>query len=399
MTRHQSSRARRVKRSTVLIGLGGLLVAALVVTACTQPPPAPVSVTNPLTLGQGNLFGNGSVTSASISGNGDVVAFVSAASNLVAGDTNNVSDLFVRVISTGTVTRPATGVTGDPRVSLNGRYVSFKTSSGQLAVLDRSVGTISSWTATPGYIPITPVVANDGSVAITGTYSSLGLFQTACRVFNLVTSVEQDCPHGGPGYGKVTFEAASANGRYVLYSWLDQNDGGTSARLLWDRTTDTTSVIPATVTFFPANAVVSDRGTIAFWAPDFSGQTQQTMAVYVPSGDLTTVMPIAAPSNYPFRPTGISADGNLVTFLSEFGGFVVGDTNGVADLFQWKVSTGAVMRTSLAIGTGEQLSVGVRLCGYPPSQVRSNGTGGCALTPEAVAVADSNGFIDGYKFG
>lgn len=67
-----------------------------------------------------------------ISDDGRYVLFDSAASNLVAGDTNNVVDLFVRDRQTGTTTRivrddgvQGTGASGEGSLSGNGRYVSF----------------------------------------------------------------------------------------------------------------------------------------------------------------------------------------------------------------------------------------------------------------------------------
>ncbi|MEO8196181.1 MAG: hypothetical protein ABI689_05620, partial [Thermoanaerobaculia bacterium] len=80
--------------------------------------------------------GSGS-TSASISGDGRYVAFASYASNLVAGDTNLNSDIFVHDRQTGTTTRvsvDSTGVEGDgyssaPSISSDGIYVAFTSTS------------------------------------------------------------------------------------------------------------------------------------------------------------------------------------------------------------------------------------------------------------------------------
>src|SRR5690606_2126271 len=49
--------------------------------------------------------GNGDSIDPVISGDGQVVAFTSAASNLVAGDTNGVADVFVLDRETGVLTR------------------------------------------------------------------------------------------------------------------------------------------------------------------------------------------------------------------------------------------------------------------------------------------------------
>ncbi|HRK20266.1 MAG TPA: hypothetical protein PLX06_00555 [Fimbriimonadaceae bacterium] len=68
-----------------------------------------------------------------ISGNGSRVAFVSSATNLVSGDTNGVQDVFVRIfatnktemISLNTAKKPANGASSNPSLSLNGQYTAF----------------------------------------------------------------------------------------------------------------------------------------------------------------------------------------------------------------------------------------------------------------------------------
>ena len=77
--------------------------------------------------------GSNASTSPSISGDGRYVAFVSRASNLVAGDTNGNSDIFVHDRNTGITTRvnvnssggQAIGVSYSPSISADGRYVAF----------------------------------------------------------------------------------------------------------------------------------------------------------------------------------------------------------------------------------------------------------------------------------
>ena len=69
----------------------------------------------------------------SLSADGSCVAFVSFATNLVAGDTNGVGDIFVHDRTTGTTTRvsvSSAGVEADrtcssPAISADGRYVAF----------------------------------------------------------------------------------------------------------------------------------------------------------------------------------------------------------------------------------------------------------------------------------
>lgn len=80
----------------------------------------------------------------SISANGDFVAFESVASNLVPGDTNGLSDVFVRDLVAATtflVTRSVTGsgTDGDsfePSISDDGRFVAFTSEAANLVTGD-----------------------------------------------------------------------------------------------------------------------------------------------------------------------------------------------------------------------------------------------------------------------
>jgi Tol biopolymer transport system component len=87
----------------------------------------------------------GSSLGASISADGRYVAFYSDASNLVADDTNGRSDVFVHDTVNGTTTRVSVASTGDqgvggpsldPSISGDGRYVAFRSSANNLVAND-----------------------------------------------------------------------------------------------------------------------------------------------------------------------------------------------------------------------------------------------------------------------
>jgi Tol biopolymer transport system component len=75
-----------------------------------------------------------------ISADGRYVTFVSWASNLVPGDTNDTDDVFVHDRRTGTTSRvsvsgtgeQATGDSRDPAISADGRYVAFGSAASNL---------------------------------------------------------------------------------------------------------------------------------------------------------------------------------------------------------------------------------------------------------------------------
>jgi Tol biopolymer transport system component len=110
-------------------------------------------------LSRDSAGGEGSAEPA-ISGDGRYVTFNSDATNLVSGDTNGAYDIFVRDRQTGTTTlvsRSSAGVVGDegsaePAISGDGRYVAFFSSATNLVsgdtngvsdifVRDRQTGT------------------------------------------------------------------------------------------------------------------------------------------------------------------------------------------------------------------------------------------------------------------
>ena len=99
-----------------------------------------------LTPGAGGSSGNAEGEKPSISNDGDLVAFQSNSSNLVAGDTNARNDAFVRKLSTGAnelLSRKdgAAGILGngdsfDPQISGNGTAVTFDSSASNLLGAD-----------------------------------------------------------------------------------------------------------------------------------------------------------------------------------------------------------------------------------------------------------------------
>ena len=91
---------------------------------------------------------NGPSGDPAISANGRYVAFSSSATNLVGGDTNGISDIFVRDLRTHRTIRASVTSSGrqarckegcestEPALSANGRYVAFESSATNLVALD-----------------------------------------------------------------------------------------------------------------------------------------------------------------------------------------------------------------------------------------------------------------------
>ena len=112
---------------------------------------------------------NGTSSCPAISGDGRWVAFESSASNLVAGDTNGQQDVFVHDRQTGTTTRVSVGpraprptmTAAAPSISADGRWVAFDSCASNLVagdtngvndvfVHDRQTGTTTRVSVGPG---------------------------------------------------------------------------------------------------------------------------------------------------------------------------------------------------------------------------------------------------------
>ena len=100
-------------------------------------PAAPLAVTELVSLADNEAQGNGASgvegIPTGVSADGRFVAFYSFASNLVPGDTNGHPDVFLRDRQTGTTTlvsrgydgSPADGLSRDPSISADGNFIAF----------------------------------------------------------------------------------------------------------------------------------------------------------------------------------------------------------------------------------------------------------------------------------
>jgi hypothetical protein len=109
------------------------------------------STTTRVSVGAGGAQGNANSSGVDISADGRYVAFSSNASNLVSGDTNGVTDVFVRDRTLNLTTRVSTGqflaqgndgsgisngVLVSPSISDDGRYVAMRTVATNLVTPD-----------------------------------------------------------------------------------------------------------------------------------------------------------------------------------------------------------------------------------------------------------------------
>jgi Tol biopolymer transport system component len=120
-----------------------------------------------ISVNSSGVMGNGSSYQAHISSDGRYVAFTSNSNNLVAGDANNTDDIFVRDRQTGTTSRISAPIAGgetngpsfQSRISGDGRFVLFESRADNLVagdtngmsdgfLADRTSGTLERVTLT-----------------------------------------------------------------------------------------------------------------------------------------------------------------------------------------------------------------------------------------------------------
>ena len=308
------------------------------------------------------VIGNGNSRRPVISGNGQFVAFLSDATNLVAGDTNNTAkdgkyDLFVKTLSGGAIERvnvdsaelEANAGVSDVSISDDGRYVVFTSTASNLIasdtngvadvfLRDRSLGTTIRISEASGV----QADAASGSGVISGDGAYIAFASDAT---NLV---------GGDVNGATdVFRYTVSGGALALVSVSTSSVRGTRGS---------------------GEPSISDNGryiTFSTDAAEFSGaDTNNLYDVYVRDmvGLTTTLVSQSATNNVGNGDSAsgvISGDGTKVAFISDATNLIPIDTNnvagdGVADVFVKTLGTGAIDRKNETLSesqvTGASLS-------------------------------------------
>ena len=350
--------------------------------------------------------GNGASFVPAISADGRYVAFYSDASNLVPGDTNGARDVFVRDMQTGETTRVSVSSSGAeangdsfaPALSSDGRYVAFSSAATNLVdgdtndandvfIRDRQANTTTRVSvgfdgseANGGSDQ--PSLSGDGSlVAFTSVASNIVNGDANnlrdAFVYNRQTGAAQDVSVSTEGVQSDLESATpvlSANGKFVAYSSFgdnlipdDENEGNDI--FVRDLTANTTERVSEFTGNYEAEgdsqrpSISADGRYVAFDSDDWDlvwGDTNDSFDVFVNDRATTITTRVSVDDNGTqsnadsFRPS-ISADGRYVAYYSEASNLVSGDTNGGTDVFVYDRRSGATKRVSVAAG-GEEAS-------------------------------------------
>ncbi|MBI3597906.1 MAG: PD40 domain-containing protein [Nitrospirae bacterium] len=283
---------------------------------------------------------NGDSFASALSADGRFVAFSSTASNLVSGDTNGRSDIFVRDQTTGIIERvsvSSTGLEGNdasnyPAISADGRYVSFSSKASNLVAGD-----------TNGWFDVFVHDRESGETSRVSVNSA-----------------------GSEGNGNSFPSAISADGRFIAFSSkannLVSNDkNGTFDLFVHDRQTGATTRVSVDSLgtegndFSYAPTIDASGQFVAFSSKAsnlVAGDTNGTFDVFMhnmETGETTRISVDSAGMNANGQSgwPAISADGKYVAFSSKANNLVSGDTNDTFDVFMHNMETGETMRVSV----------------------------------------------------
>lgn len=268
-----------------------------------------------LNLSQQGSQGNAASNNPAISANGRWVAFASAATNLLLGDTNGFSDIFVidtlnngvgpirlSVSSTGS---QSNNPSFRPAISSTGRYVVFESSATNL---DPNYTALASSTGGVSHIYL-----RDRDVSGSGTFDTVGNVSTKLVDAAVTTSASV------AGNANAIQATISSDGTMIAFA------------------SKATNVAPSATTASRQHVYVRPTANVGT-------ATSGAKIISVVSGSTTEG---DADSQTP----SLTSNGNWVAFASLATNLVTGDTNGVSDIFVYDttsaVATPTVRRVSL----------------------------------------------------
>ncbi len=363
--------------------------------------------TTRVSVASGGAQGNGGSGGASISADGRYVAFLSLASNLVAGDNNLVEDIFVHDRQMGETTRislssggaESDGVSFENSISADGRYVAFESGATNLVagdnnglpdvfVHDRQTGETTRVSLSSGGTEVdgesySPSVSADGRCV---AFHTLGTGYADVFVHDRQTeettrvSLGWDGAEGNGGSWSDS-GVISADGRYVAFesnasNLVSSDNNGVKDIFVRDRQTGETTRVSLASDNAQADgasgvpSISADGRYVAFYSSAtnlVAGDTNSASDVFVrdrQTGETTRVSVDSSGNqgNATSYSANISADGMCVAFLSYASNLVVGDTNDECDIFVHDRQSGQTSRVSVDSG-GTQAN----LYSYDPS--------------------------------
>jgi len=234
---------------------GGSILALILLITSIQPAAAVVGVVQRVSVDSSAAQVNGPSTSPSISDDGLMVAFASTASNLIVpGDTNGVSDIFLRNRDSGVTTRISTGPGGlqangasdAPSISADGAFVAFRSEATNLVANDTNNKSDIFLRDVYGGTTTRISVASDGTQANENSYApSISANGRYVTYFSYANNLTYDASNGADvfvydrttgqtemvsldsnetqGNGESSYPSISGDGRFVAFQSSSTN--------------------------------------------------------------------------------------------------------------------------------------------------------------------------------
>jgi cell division septation protein DedD len=278
---------------------------------------------------------------SSISADGRFIAFSSDATNLVSGDTNGVSDVFVRDMQTGITTRisvNSSGVQGDnysygASISTDGNTIAYVSPATNLAPGSANgaeqiyVYDLQNRITTRASVNASGAAANGRSInaSISGNGRYVAFHSSASNLLTGDTNGRNDVFVRDLQSGITTRVSVDSNGAQANSDSYDPSISGDGRYVVFESTA--------------TNLVPSDTNTT--WDVFlYDQQTRSTTRISVDSKGVQG-------NNYSLDPS-ISGDGRYIAFAAGATNLVTGDTNGRDDIFVRDRQAGTIIRSSVA---------------------------------------------------
>jgi hypothetical protein len=284
-----------------------------------------------------------------ISADGRYVAFASLAKNLVPGDTNGRWDIFVKERATGAIVRvsvSSAGVQTDfmsrtPSISADGRFVAFKSDATNLVTGDTNNHS--------------DIFVHDRDPDGNGIFDEGNGTTERVSVDSNGNEADADCFEPSiSGDGMLVAFTTSADNLVANdnnNTWdvfVHDRASGTTVRVSVDSAGVEGNNSSSKATFASDGSCVAFESVATNFDPADTDNYYDVFVHELASGTTEWVSKGFTPSKSSgFGPPGLSSDGSIVAFWSDSSYLVHGDTNGTYDIFVCDRATGTMSLVSV----------------------------------------------------
>jgi Tol biopolymer transport system component len=294
---------------------------------------------------------------ASISDDGALIAFSSVASNLVPGDTELSTDVFIHDVAADSfiwVTEGANAASTNAVISGDGSTLMFRSGASNLVpgddfqddvfLYDVATGGMANITLGRSAFDFGMALSGDGSTVVLQSTTNLGPDPFHILLYDVAGATFTDITAGANGTSNAGPQAISGDGSRVVFSSIASN-----------------------LTSGDSNGV------------------EDVFLYDTATGDLVN---ITAGANGASRWSGLSADGSTIVFASGADNLTAGDTNGVDDIFLYDIES----------GTFTNITAGANGSSYTPMVSADGHALSFASDADNLSANDVNGTTDVFLY-